>query len=114
LNVFVRPEVRAVVFNPAQTGTNISEKVVADIFVQVTETTQIPVALEPYGPLVKVQQVIGEGTAQILAEKIIARVLPISIEFARILIAEAVDARKQVLLEGTIPSARDRSQDTVC
>ncbi len=117
LNVFVRPEVRAVVFNPAQTGTNISEKVVADIFVTVTETTQMPVALEPYGPLVKVQQVIGEGTAQILAEKIIARVLPISIEFARILIAEAVDARKQVLLEGTIPApvtaVKIRSVDAV-
>jgi hypothetical protein len=103
LNVFVRPEIRAVVFDPAQTGLSITEKVVVDVFVTVTETAQIPVALEPYGPLVKVQQVIGAGTAQILVEKIITRVLPITIEFARILITEAVEVRKQVLLEQTIP-----------
>ncbi len=104
LNVFVRPEVRAVVFNPAQTGTDISEKVIVDILVTVTETVQIPVAIEPYGPLVKVQQVVGEGTAQILAEKIITRVLPISIEFARIRVTEAVEQQKQLLLEASIPA----------
>lgn len=102
LNVFVRPEVRAVLFDPTQTGTNISEKIVADIFVTVTETAQIPVAIEPYGPQVKVQQVIGEGTAQVLAEKVIARVLPISIEFARILISEGVEVSRQALLETTV------------
>ncbi|MGE5572064.1 MAG: DUF3794 domain-containing protein [Bacteroidota bacterium] len=117
LNVFVRPEVRAVVFDPAQTGTNISEKVIVDVFVTVTETVQIPVAIEPYGLLVKVQQVIGEGAAQILVEKIITRVLPITIEFARILVTEIAQTEKQLLLEATIPvpvpAIKVRSVDTV-
>ncbi len=103
LNVFVRADVRAVVFDPAQTGTNITQKVVVDLFVTVTETVEIPVAIEPYGPLLKVQQVIGSGMAQVLVEKIIQRVLPISMVFARIRVSAAVRQQKQVLLERTVP-----------
>jgi len=117
LNVFVRAEVRAVIFDPAQTGTEITQKIIVDLFVTVTETVEIPIAIEPYGPLLKVQQVIGAGTAQILVEKIVKRVLPITIVFARIRVARAVRQQKQVLLEVSIPvpipAVKIRSVDAV-
>lgn len=117
LNVFVRAEVRAVIFDPAQTGTEITQKIIVDLFVTVTETVEIPIAIEPYGPLLKVQQVIGAGTAQILVEKIVKRVLPITIVFARIRVARAVRQQKQVLLEVSIPvpipAIKIRSVDAV-
>lgn len=117
LNVFVRAEVRAVIFDPAQTGTEIPQKIIVDLFVTVTETVEIPIAIEPYGPLLKVQQVIGAGTAQILVEKIVKRVLPITIVFARIRVARAVRQQKQVLLEVSIPvpipAIKIRSVDAV-
>ncbi|MEW6228823.1 MAG: DUF3794 domain-containing protein [Bacillota bacterium] len=117
LNVFVRAEVRAVIFDPAQAGTEIAQKIIVDLFVTVTETVELPVAIEPYGPLLKVQQVIGAGTAQILVEKIIKRVLPITIVFARIRIRRVVQKQKQVLLEVSIPlpipAVKIRSVDAV-
>ncbi len=102
LNVFVRAEVRAVIFDPAQTGTEIAQKIIVDLFVTVTETVEIPVAIEPYGPLLKVQQVIGVGSAQVLVEKIVRRVLPITIVFERIRVVRVVRRQKQVLLELSI------------
>ncbi|HHV63439.1 MAG TPA: DUF3794 domain-containing protein [Firmicutes bacterium] len=100
-NVSIEPVIRAVIFNPNQTGTLLSEKVVADLLVTVTETTQLPVAIDPYGPLLKVQQVIGEGMAQVMAEVVIPRILPITIEFERIMIPEISRISKQALVEST-------------
>ena len=45
---------------------------------------------------------IGEGTAQVCAEQITVPVLPITIEFARIRVGEAVEAEKQLLVENCI------------
>ncbi|NPV53564.1 MAG: DUF3794 domain-containing protein [Firmicutes bacterium] len=100
-NVFIEPVIRAVIFNPDQTGILLPEKLVADLRVTVTETTQLPVAIDPYGPLLKVQQVIGEGMAQVMAEIVIPRILPIIMEFERIMIPVITRISKQALVEST-------------
>ena len=90
------------VFDPLQTGTEITEKDLADIEVIITETVRLDVQQETGGTLFKVQQVVGEGTAQVCAEGITVPVLPITIEFARIRVGEAVEVEKQLLVENTI------------
>jgi hypothetical protein len=102
LNVFVLAQALPVVFDPLQTGTEITEKDLADIEVIITETVKIDVKREVGGTLFKVQQVIGEGTAQVCAEEITVPVLPITIEFERIRVGEAVEAEKQLLVENSI------------
>lgn len=102
LNVFVNAQAQPAVFDPLQTGTEITEKDLADIEVIITETVRIDVQQETGGTLFKVQQVVGEGTAQVCAEGITVPVLPITIEFARIRVGEAVEVEKQLLVENTI------------
>lgn len=102
LNVFVLAQALPVVFDPSQTGTEITEKDLADIEAIVTRTMKIEVEEDPNGTLFKVQKVIGEGTAQVCAEGITVPVLPITIEFARIRVGEAVEVEKQLLVENSI------------
>jgi len=102
LNVFVNAQAQPAVFDPLQTGTEITEKDLADIEVIITETVRLDVQQETGGTLFKVQQVVGEGTAQVCAEGITVPVLPITIEFARIRVGEAVEVEKQLLVENTI------------
>ena len=102
LNVFVLAQALPVVFDPSQTGTEITEKDLAEIEAIITETVKIEVEEDPTGTLFKVQKVIGEGTAQVCAEGIPVPVLPITIEFERIRVGEAVEAEKQLLVENSI------------
>ncbi|NLS44883.1 MAG: DUF3794 domain-containing protein [Firmicutes bacterium] len=102
LNVIVNAQALPVVFDPSQTGTEITEKDLADIEVIITTTVDIGVEENPEGSLFKVRQVIGEGTAQVCAEGIIISVLPVTVEFERIRIGEGVEARKQLLIENSV------------
>ncbi len=102
LNVLVLAQALPVVFDPLQTGTEITEKDLAEIEVFMTETRIIDVETDAEGTTFKVRQVIGEGTAQVCAEGITVPVLPITIEFARIRVGEAVEAEKQLLVENCI------------
>lgn len=54
-------------FDPA-TGT-LTQKVIVALNVKVTETAQLPVALDPYGQWIKAQVVIGEGSKQKFIEE---------------------------------------------
>lgn len=101
-NVFIIAQALPVVFDPLQTGTEITEKDIADIEAIITETVKIGVEEDPCGTLFKVQQVIGEGSAQVCAEGVPVPVLPITIEFARIRVGEAVEAKEQLLVENCI------------
>jgi len=54
-------------FNP-DTG-RLVQKIILRLQVKVTDTRQIPVALDPYGTLIKTERVIGEGTKQKFIEE---------------------------------------------
>src|SRR5690554_113201 len=66
MNVQVHPTIETVLFN-LLTPTLLHQKVVIEFFVKVTESSQINI-LEGAGPLVRIDQVIGEGTKQELLE----------------------------------------------
>lgn len=66
MNAQVHPTIETILFNLI-TPTLLHQKVVMEFFVKVTESTQLNV-LEGMGPLVRIDQVIGEGTKQELVE----------------------------------------------
>jgi hypothetical protein len=70
MNVQVEPKIETVIFN-LLTPTLLHQKVVIDFFVKVTETRQLNVLVGD-GPLVRVDQVVGEGTRQELYENVVA------------------------------------------
>ncbi|HBE77407.1 MAG TPA: hypothetical protein DDW65_06435 [Firmicutes bacterium] len=69
MNVQVDPVVETVIFH-LLTSTIIHQKVVLEFFVKVTETRQLNV-VSGSGPLVRVDQVVGENTKQELFENIV-------------------------------------------
>ncbi|HBF37867.1 MAG TPA: hypothetical protein DDW50_11155 [Firmicutes bacterium] len=74
MNVQVDPVVETVIFN-LLTPTLIHQKVVLEFFVKITETRQLNV-LTGNGPLVRVDQVVGENTKQELFENIVTLFTP--------------------------------------
>lgn len=66
-NVFVRAEIEGVLFRLAPDGITVDQKVVVQLFVKVTETVQVNV-VQGAGPLVMVEEVVGENTGQTLLE----------------------------------------------
>lgn len=74
MNVQVHPTIETVLFN-LLTPTLLHQKVVIEFFVKVTESTQLNI-LEGAGPLVRIDQVIGEGTKQELLENTVTLNVP--------------------------------------
>lgn len=74
MNVQVDPVVETVIFN-LLTPTLIHQKVVLEFFVKITESRQLNVVTGS-GPLVRVDQVVGENTKQELFENIVALSTP--------------------------------------
>lgn len=74
MNVQVHPTIETILFNLI-TPTLLHQKVVIEFFVKVTESTQLNI-LEGTGPLVRVDQVIGEGTKQELIESTVTLNVP--------------------------------------
>lgn len=69
MDVQVHPTIEAVIpilLNP----TTLLQKIVLEIFIKVTEKRQINIALGD-GPLVRVNEVVGEGTVQTLEETVV-------------------------------------------
>ena len=103
MDVEVVPTVEFVDFE-LLSPTLLLEKVVVEFFVKVTQGIQINVALGP-GALLKVEEVIGENTAQILAESTITLNRP-AIKIREI-VARVVDVTTEVIedkviVQGTI------------
>lgn len=103
MDVEVVPTVEFVDFE-LLSPTLLLEKVVVELFVKVTQGIQINVALGP-GALLKVEEVIGEDTAQILAESTITLNRP-AIKIREI-VARVVDVTTEVIedkviVQGTI------------
>ncbi len=74
MNVQIHPTVETILFT-LLTPTLLHQKVVIEFFVKVTEPTQINI-LEGTGPLVRVDQVIGEATKQELIENMVTLHVP--------------------------------------
>ncbi len=69
MNVDVNPQIETVIFN-LLTDSIVHQKVVIEIFVKVTETRQLNVEIGD-GPLLSVDQVVGENTKQELFESFV-------------------------------------------
>jgi len=74
MNVQVDPVVETVIFN-LLCATILHQKVVLEIFIKVTETRQLNV-VTGNGPLVRVDQVVGENTRQELFENVVTLFTP--------------------------------------
>lgn len=74
MNVQIHPTVETILFN-LLTSTLLHQKVVTEFFVKVTEPTQINIQ-EGTGPLVRLDQVIGEATKQELLENLVTLEAP--------------------------------------
>lgn len=57
-------------------GTEVFQKAIVELFVKVLEEQQLFLACDPQGPLLKVDQVIGEGAVQTLIEGEVTLPLP--------------------------------------
>lgn len=69
MNVQLAPKIETVIFT-LLSPTCLHQKVVIEFFIKVTETRQLSVQLGK-GPLVRVDQVVGEGTKQELCENFV-------------------------------------------
>ncbi len=74
MNVQVEPVVETVIFNLLTTNI-VHQKVVIEFFVKITETRQLSV-VTGNGPLVRVDQVVGENTKQELFENFVTLTTP--------------------------------------
>jgi hypothetical protein len=74
MNVDVNPLIETVIFNLLN-STLLHQKIVIEFFVKVTETRQLNVQTGA-GPLVQVDQVVGEGTRQELFENVTSLAQP--------------------------------------
>lgn len=103
MNVQVDPVIETVIFN-LLSQTVLHQKVVVEVFVKLTETRQLNV-LTGAGPLVRVDQVVGENTRQELFENFFT--LPIAalkIDDIKVLIRdlELHLIEGKVIIQGTI------------
>ncbi len=80
---------------------SVHQKVVVQYFVKVTEMTQINVVLGS-GPLLKVKEVIGENTKQLLVEEVLPEaILPINISSEVIRLVSGEEVEVQEILSNT-------------
>lgn len=103
LDVQVISRIEFVGFNFTEPD-QLNQKVVMQFFVKVTEPVQIQVALGN-GPLVKVEEVIGENSKQILVERPRRVVVsPININRVLIEVGQAVGevVRRQIIVENAV------------
>jgi hypothetical protein len=98
MDVEVLPTVEFVHFN-LQNETTLLQKVVAEFFVKVTESVQVPLQLGP-GVLLKLDSVVNEGTKQILVENEFT--LPLPTVKIREIIARIVDITTEVIADKVI------------
>lgn len=74
MNAIVQPRVAAVLFHLSADGT-LTKKIIIDVFAKVVEEVQIR-PLPGNGPLLLLQEVIGEGIAQTLNENFVTLAVP--------------------------------------
>lgn len=88
-------------FDPA-TGT-LTQKIILLLGVKVTETEQIPVAVEPYGTVIAADLVVGHGTKQKLIEetKTLAATKIVDVE-ARISEISSIVKNGKVIVQGVV------------
>jgi hypothetical protein len=98
MDVEVLPTIEFVHFN-LQNETTLLQKVVAEFFVKVTESVQVPLQLGP-GVLLKLDSVVNEGTKQILVENEFT--LPLPTVKIREIIARIVDITTEVIADKVI------------
>lgn len=104
MNVAVKAEIEGVLFKLMPDGITVDQKVVIQLFVKVTETVQVN-AVTGTGPLVLVEEVIGENTTQILTENTVLLTVP-AVKVAEIqarvqeVTAEAI--LNKVIIQGVI------------
>lgn len=103
LDVQVHPIIEFIGFNFTEPD-QLNQKVVMQFFVKVTEPVQIQVALGN-GPLVKVEQVIGENSKQILVERPRRPIVVSPITIEKVLIQVPVVGEivsKQIIVENVV------------
>jgi hypothetical protein len=75
MNAHVTAAIEKILPELAPDGLSVIKKIIIEIFVKVTETIQV--GLQPgTGPLILLQQVVGEGTAQTLVENDLTLAVP--------------------------------------
>jgi len=99
MNVAVRAEIEGVLFKLMPDGITIDQKVVIQLFVKVTETVQLN-AVTGTGPLVLIEEVVGENTTQTLTESTVLLTVP-SVKVAEIQ-ARVQDVTAEVILNKVI------------
>ncbi|HHY99230.1 MAG TPA: DUF3794 domain-containing protein [Firmicutes bacterium] len=102
-SVFATAEVAGVAFDPATTGQLVTEEAVIDIYATVVEEMRSSIVLDPVGVLIQVPVIVAEGMAQVMAEIIIERVGPVSIEYDILVFDELSFVSRQILAESLIP-----------
>lgn len=103
MNVQIEPVIETVIFS-LLTPTIVHQKVVVEFFVKVTETRQLNV-LTGNGPLVRVDQVVGENTKQELFENVISLNTPaIKIDDITVVIRDLTSnvIQDKVIIQGVI------------
>lgn len=103
MNVQIEPVIETVIFS-LLTPTILHQKVVVEFFVKVTETRQLNV-LTGNGPLVRVDQVVGENTKQELFENVICLNTPaIKIDDITVVIRDVTSnvIQDKIIIQGVI------------
>lgn len=103
MNVQIEPVIETVIFS-LLTPTIVHQKVVVEFFVKVTETRQLNV-LTGNGPLVRVDQVVGENTKQELFENVIRLNTPaIKIDDITVVIRDVTSnvIQDKIIIQGVI------------
>ncbi|HEX3044548.1 MAG TPA: DUF3794 domain-containing protein [Bacillota bacterium] len=103
MNVQVDPVIETIIFS-LLTPTVVHQKVVVEFFVKVTETRQLNVVIGT-GPLVRVDQVVGENTKQELFENFVTLITPaIKIDDITVVIRNITThiINDKVIIQGTI------------
>jgi hypothetical protein len=103
MNVQIDPVIETIIFS-LLTPTVVHQKVVVEFFVKVTETRQINVVIGT-GPLVRVDQVVGENTKQELFENFVTLITPaIKIDDITVVIRNITThiINDKVIIQGTI------------
>ena len=98
MDVEVIPRVEFVNFD-LRTATSLLQKVVVEFFAKVTESVQLNIQLGP-GALLKLENVVGENTNQILVENVFT--LPLPTIKIREIIARIVDITTEVIQDKVI------------
>ena len=104
MNAIVQPTVAAVLFHLNAEGTALVKKIIIDVFAKVVEEVQIR-PLPGTGPLLLLQEVVGEGITQTLNENFVTLAVPaIKVEEIRGTIMDVTTEviPDKVIIQGTI------------